>query len=70
MKSAIRRHHYKRLKKNRSGYWYGREIPLSVKHSGMVIATPKPCGGLCCGNPRRVFNQVTIQEKRNFQEDK
>lgn len=30
--------------------------------------TPKPCSCPMCGNPRKHFGELTIQEKRMFQE--
>lgn len=29
---------------------------------------PKNCNGLCCANPRRVFGEITYQEKREAQD--
>lgn len=69
MKSAIRRHHYKRVQKARSRYWSGHEIKHSPRESGMIVATPHPCSCLGCGNLRKHLNQKSIQERRNFQPD-
>lgn len=72
MKSAIRRHRYNRLKKKRLKYWgYGSKFSgqMTPKQIGMVVATPHPCSRICCGNPRKYFNELTIQEQRNMQED-
>lgn len=69
MQSAIRRHHYRRLQKTRSKYWFGHEEKHTPRVSGMVVATPQPCGRACCGNPRKYFNEKTVQERRNFQHD-
>jgi hypothetical protein len=69
--SVIRRHHYKRLQKTRSNYWFGHETKHTLRESGMVVSTPHPCscpGG--CGNPRTLKGEKTIQEKRIFQKDK
>lgn len=50
---AMRRHHTERLKDKRKGY-------LSPK--GQV------CSCHMCGNPRKHFNELTIQEQR-YQND-
>jgi len=68
MKRAIRRHHVKRLNKKRKGYWSG--ILLSQEHNalrwcGMITKTPKPCSCHMCGNPRKYFNERTMQEKKS-----
>lgn len=67
MKAAIRRCHYRRLQKKRSGYWFGYEIKHSPRESGMIATTPHPCSRCCCGNPRKYFNEKTMQERRKFQ---
>lgn len=72
MNSAIRRHHYKRLQKARANHWlvWGLEpYTLTARQRGMVVATPHPCSRACCGNPRKYFNEKTMQERRNFQND-
>lgn len=73
MNSAIRRHHYKRLQKKRRRYWWvwdGTDpFDHTLKQSGMVVATPAPCGRACCENPRKYFNEKSIQERRSFQGD-
>lgn len=69
MKSAIRRHHYKRLQKTRSRYWFGHDVKHTSRQSGQVVSTPHPCscdGG--CGHFRRMYGK-TVQERRNFQDD-
>lgn len=68
MKRALRRHHKDRLKKKRKHYWFGYEEPMNDKMLGMVSTTPHPCSGHCCGNPRKWFGELTIQEKRNLLE--
>lgn len=69
MKNAIRRHHYRRLQKKRSWYWFGHEIKMSPRQLGLVVATPHPCSCLGCGNPRKHIGEKTMQERRNFQQD-
>ena len=66
-KRALRRHHRKRLKRKRAGYWYGADEnsgPLTRRHLGIALATPAPCSCWMCGNPRRYFGEKTVQEKR------
>ena len=72
MKTAIRRHHFKRLKKARNGYWlvWGGLQTLSPRRLGMAVATPHPCSASCCGTPRKYFNEKTMQERRYFQDDR
>jgi len=69
MNSATRRHHYRRLQKTRKLYWFGHEIKHTPRQSGMVIATPCCCSNNCCGNPRKHFNQLTIQERRALSDE-
>lgn len=54
--------HKERLKKNRKNYWGG--IISDSKFEKSVIDTPAPCSCWMCGNPRKYFNERTIQEKR------
>jgi rubrerythrin len=67
MKRAERRHHNKRIKKNRRIHW-GRK--LNEKELGSVVDTPTPCSCPMCGNPRRHFGTKTVQEIRAEQEYK
>jgi len=66
---ALRRHHYRRLQKTRQHYW-GRDRdqqhtpPLTPRELGYVANTPHPCSCYLCGNPRRNFNEKTVQERR------
>jgi len=70
LKSARRRHDYKRLQHSRRFYWSGLEEPHNPKQSGMVVSTPQPCGKTCCNNPRKWSGQKTIQERRKFQRER
>jgi hypothetical protein len=40
----------------------------AAKGKGAAFArfadTPTPCSGNCCGNPRRHFGEVTVQEQK------
>lgn len=60
-KRAIRRHHIKRLKRNRI-IWWGRK--LDAKEISQVVDTPTPCSCSMCGNPRKWFGESTIQERK------
>lgn len=61
MKRALRRHHAKRLKKNRKQHW---GMPLEPKALGRVLNTATPCSCWMCGNPRRRFGTKSLQERR------
>jgi len=55
---ANRRHEAARLKEKRSKY----------NGTGAVMAeTPKSCSCYMCGNPRKWFQEQTIQEQKMFQ---
>ncbi|GAK58658.1 hypothetical protein U27_05632 [Candidatus Vecturithrix granuli] len=60
-KRAIRRHHRERLKKKRR--WHFGRI-LTEDEQGKVVDTPTPCSCSLCGNPRRHFHELTVQERR------
>ncbi len=71
MSRALRRHHRERLKKNRKNYWgYGQqgwrtaETEMSEATAGIVINTPTPCSCWMCGNPRKAWCEITMQEKK------
>ena len=36
----------------------------SAQRIGITAHTPHPCSGPCCGNPRRHFGHMTMQERR------
>lgn len=74
MKSAIRRHHYERLKKTRKWYWGGPAescpqpnciiFELSEEERlGKLARTPHPCSRFCCSNRRR-FEGPRVSEIR------
>ncbi|MEZ4775950.1 MAG: hypothetical protein R3D00_22420 [Bacteroidia bacterium] len=58
---AIRRHHRERLLQKRKNYW-GNDRVHEIKAN--VINTPKPCSCFMCGNPRKYWNEKTVQERR------
>lgn len=70
---ALRRHHNRRLKKNRSCYWgygpsgyLGKTMSAAVR--GKALNTPHPCSCMGCGNSRRWLGERTVQERRWLQE--
>lgn len=62
---ALRRAHNARLKKNRRWHWRmdhaqpGFEVAWSK-----IIKTPTFCSCWMCGNPRKYFGELTVQERR------
>lgn len=78
MKRAIRRHHYSRLKNKRYlglkqwNWWSGITEEFLIERSCRMITTACGCSCTMCGNPRRHFGEITLQEQRNllsFEED-
>lgn len=67
-KRALRRDHYCRLKHNRKDYYGGIFYPeLSTvqgiaRRAGKLATTAPDCSCWMCGNPRRYFLSVTLQE--------
>jgi hypothetical protein len=71
MKRSIRRHHYQRLKKKQKYRHYWQYILSGLgnnispkKYFAIRANTPVRCSCVCCGNPRRHFGEVTLQEKK------
>ena len=68
-KRAWRRHHIVRLKAKciRENYWgYGnwRNEGFTKSALGVCVNTPTVCTCYMCGNPRKYWNEVTLQEKK------
>lgn len=63
-KRAERRHHAERLRAKRKNYLGGNN---DDKRLGKLVHTATACSCYMCGNPRRHFNERTIQEKRHEQ---
>jgi len=71
-KRAIRRHHATRLKRKRSTYSTVKDFYTCLetdkedyeKRRAKAVDTPTPCSCFMCGNPRRHFEEKTIQEKK------
>ena len=87
-KARMRRHHRYRLMKKRKNYWFGPLINNpdrfsvwsritytendELKRLNRLVDTPHPCSRHCCGNPRKWFGELTLQEKKAeilFEED-
>ena len=65
--TARRRADRARLKKKRVFWWCSKDRKSDTQ-LGRLIDTPTPCSCWMCGNPRRYFNERTIQEQRWFQD--
>jgi hypothetical protein len=63
MTIALKRHHRQRLKNNRS-FHFGRY--LKKIENSMVVNTPTPCSCWMCGNERRYFKKLTMQELKSL----
>ena len=63
MGRALRRHHAKRLRKQRSKHWVVVADPTE-RRIGKAVHTATPCSCWMCGNPRRHNAERTIQELR------
>lgn len=61
--SAIRRHHRDRIKRKRAGH-FGGNAGSTPRKLGMVVSTAAPCSCAMCGNPRKLFGDLTMQERR------
>lgn len=66
---ALRRHNAARIKENRDSYW-GRRTPsdgsgpLTPRQLGILLNTPQVCSSYCCGNARKWFGELTMQERK------
>ena len=71
IKRSLRRHHVERLKKTRSTYYngYAKNNPAEL---GAIVQTATLCSCPLCGNPRKHFGIVSIQEQKEawFQNDR
>lgn len=66
MTRALRRHHVARLKRNRR-FYYGNDLAKKPADLGMTVTTAARCSCAMCGNPRKFFLELTMQERRLFQ---
>lgn len=60
---AIRRHHEERVKARVRRY-YGGMAMGSPRHTGKIAHARSLCSCWMCGNPRRHWKEVTVQEMR------
>jgi hypothetical protein len=60
-KTATRRHHTARLKRQRAHH-HGGHAGSDPRHLGKVVATATPCSCPMCGNPRRHEGARSVQE--------
>ena len=67
MSIAQRRHHTRRLKRNRKNYWHWNE--KTPGELGVLVNTPHPCSCRSCGNQRK-WEGETKQEKIDRQSAK
>lgn len=66
MSRAIRRHHLARLKANRANH-YGGYDKNDPRVRGILANTATPCSCPKCGNSRRWWGSLTMQEMRYIQ---
>ena len=73
---ADRRHHHQRMiDKVKNFYWlqadkYWGSEEKRQKHIRKMAETRTPCSCYMCGNPRKMFKEVTFQEqKMNIKEE-
>ena len=59
-------YHRRRLIKKRRFHW-GHQ--LSKDKIGFAVNTPTPCSCYMCGNPRKYFGELTIQERKQNEKD-
>ena len=60
---AYRRHHAERVKQRVTRYYSG-YARGNARHIGRLARTRTPCSCWMCGNPRRYFDEPTLQERR------
>ncbi|KVP75411.1 hypothetical protein [Burkholderia ubonensis] len=67
MTRALRRHHIARLKRARR-FYFGKDLAKDPVDLGITVTTAARCSCALCGNPRKYFLELTMQERRLFQE--
>ena len=71
MRTKAWRRHQEEKKKSKIqkifnfGNWWSLNDDDSKRLIGVRAHSPKLCSCWMCGNPRKYFNEMTIQEKRN-----
>jgi hypothetical protein len=61
---ALTRHHADRVKKKRSKYTNAVSSDDKDVSVGKTACTPALCSCYMCGNPRKFFSELTMQEKK------
>lgn len=56
-----------RASRNLNLKWRGCDLEFTPRDIGIIAETAKPCSCDLCGNPRKHFNEITVQEKRATQ---
>lgn len=60
---SIRRHHENRIKRRVKKYYRGVH-QYNLRRSGAIAQTRALCSCWMCGNPRKYFGDITLQERR------
>ena len=60
---ALRRHHEQRIKRRVRGYYNGKAAD-DPRHIGKIAHARRLCSCSLCGNPRRYYRELTVQERR------
>ncbi len=60
---ALRRRHERRVKRRVRDY-YSAYARSDARASGKLAHTRQLCSCWMCGNPRRYFGEITLQERR------
>lgn len=58
-----RRHHEARIKRRVRGYYGGRDA-ADPRRLGRIAHARRLCSCALCGNPRRYWRELTVQERR------
>lgn len=70
-KRAERRHHYQRLKRKRYRELKANGLLIDEKHLGYAVSTHNAgCSCHMCGNPRKYYNDKTIQEQKQDESER
>ena len=69
MRSRAQRRHDAIRVKQRVRQYYGGYASDKPRHLGRIARTRQLCSCWMCGNPRRYFEERSLQERRAFQPD-
>lgn len=72
-KRALRRHHRERLKENmirrEKDLFKRMDWPFRITTNALItVETPTRCSCYICGNPRKWYNEKTLQEVKFYSE--